>query len=130
MENKPTPGTTEYLKAEFSRLRHEGLTLSEVAEKTGYSSSYVCRLVDSGKGGRFFAKKKTDCIYPGLRSYINSNAVTTKQIAEILNYKWTKVTGQKIVRLLRGEEQFRMPQIRALMKHSGMSFEELFGGGE
>lgn len=128
MENKPKPGTTEYLKAEFSRLRHEGKSVVEIARETGYSPGYVSTVVVNGKGSWFHAKGEGDCIFPGLRDFINSTELTSRQLAEILGYKWNNVSCQKINRLLRGEEQFRMSQIRALMKHSGMSFEELFGG--
>lgn len=95
-----------------------GWTLEAIGKQYGISRQAVhCILHQKGR------KNAAKCIYTGLRKWLFANC-TCRELHDGAGLTCSMTTFYD---KLRGEKQFRVDEIRKITRHTGRSFEELFG---
>lgn len=104
-------------------MHQSGISHAEIAREFGISRQRVHQIVgnchDRGVPGRNITK----CAFPGLVNWMNSNGVTIKRLAEDLNIMHLGTLRSK----LWGKNIFTLPEIKAILAYTGLTFEEAFG---
>lgn len=99
-------------------MRLRGLTYQEIADKYGISRQRVYSIFNNGVIGR---NKSDDWVYKGLRGWMLENHITSEELGKIIN-----ITAPNVRSKLYGKADFRLKEIVAIIKKSGLSFEQLF----
>lgn len=100
-------------------MKLRGLTYQEIADKYGISKQRVYSILNNEITNRKF--NSDDWVYKGLRSWMLENHINSEELGKIIN-----VTGTHVRRKLYGKTDFRLKEIVAIIKKSGLTFEQLF----
>ena len=115
--------TKEQLTKAFE-LRVDGLTYDEIAEHMGVSRQAVHEALHRAMdNGRVYAK----CVYPGLRRWMIDHNISRRQLALALR---PGVKPGWLYYKLEGRFRLSMGDVKAILKYTGMTFEEAFGEEE
>lgn len=98
----------------------DGISHAEIAKEFGLSRQRVHQIVGNNTilPGRPIRK----CAFPGLVKWMFEHGISTKQLTVVLNINYYTL-GYK----LRGVHHFTMPEIKAILAYTGLTFEEAFG---
>ncbi len=99
----------------------DGISHAEIAKEFGLSRQRVHQIV--GNNAFLPGRPIRKCAFPGLAKWMFEHGISTKQLAEVLNCMNYYTLGYK----LRGIYQFTMPEIKAILAYTGLTFEEAFG---
>lgn len=105
-------------------MRMDGYTLQEVADYYGVTRQCVSQILH-----RVLSENKNavrcKCIYPGLANWMLAQGVTAYKMSNELA-QFNSVTS--FYNRLIGKTEFTLSEIKALLKYTNSTFEELFGG--
>lgn len=76
---------------------------------------------------RYVVLKKSNCIYKGLREWLNNNRISKTDLSRMIDPAANQNTIAMLNRHMTGHTEFRMHSIKEIIRVSGKSFEELFG---
>lgn len=108
-------------KVEMFRLRLEGNTLQEIADRFGITRERVRQILLSAESLRIRTPGLPDCIYPNLAKWLNENRYSCSGFA-----KKVGVCPSTIYKTLRGNDGLRKETIDKILKETGMSYEKAF----
>lgn len=112
------------------KMRLDGCTYQEKADKYRITRQCVQQTIANFTGKERIVKKSTldRCIYPNLRQWMYKNEITLVKLTGIIGKSLTNTerTSQKI----RGESDFKISEIKAILKESGKTFEYMFAEKE
>lgn len=113
---------------EMIKMRLDGCTYQEIADKYGVSRQCVYQAIVNftrRESSTRVRKSPFDrCIYPNLRQWMYENKITLVKLNRIIGKSLTNTerTSQK----MRGESDFKISEIKAILKESGKTFEYMF----
>lgn len=111
---------------EMIKMRLEGCTYQEIAYKYGVTRQCVQQYIANFTGKERTVRKSSldRCIYPNIRKWMLDNNISMTNVAKIcgLSTKRTCIIGMK----LRGERDFKISEIKSILKESGKTFEYMF----
>ena len=110
--------------AEIKRMRSEGMTIQKIADHYGCSRQNISEILCRAHGKRR-ATHKNKCIYPGISRWMHENGYSITKMCE--EFGMNKGTLGKY---MQGTRDIRIRTIREIMRITGLSFEEAFGGVE
>ena len=97
----------------------DGFSLTEIADSFGVSKQWISVLL----GGKSRKSKSFRCVFPELRKWIFEHRLSINRFndnAKVCNH--VNTLRRKIV----GEHEFTLPEIKAILAYTGMTFEEAF----
>lgn len=103
-----------------------GMSCKEIAAKYGVSLQAVYAACGGDFRKRFRPYRETECIWTGLRNWMNANEVSRRNLLRSMGLEYSNCNLERLNQCLRGEKDLRMSFIRKMMELSGMTFEELF----
>lgn len=106
--------------------RAKGMTYKEIAEKYGVSTQAVGIACSKSDPSYFRYITKKQCIYVGLREWMNDNKVSGMALVRMLGYNAEPQTYSRIFTYLRGKNSPRKCIIDKLLEITGLPYEELF----
>ena len=107
---------------DFLRMRQEGCTLQQIANKYGCTRQYVSiTLRKISQMPRTRARRK--CVYPGLDRWLHENSYSIASLGRAL-----ALHNITIYKYMNGEREIKIGAIRDILRLTGMTFEEAFGG--
>jgi hypothetical protein len=104
------------------------MTYKEIAEKFGVTNQYVAQTCSKSKRGKFKAYTEKECVYYGLRDWLNRNCLKRSDIARILKGvpfpggDWYTTINSR----MRGESEFKQGEIERFLDASGLTYEQMF----
>ncbi len=111
---------------EMIKMRLDGCTYQEIAEKYSITRQCVQQSIASFAGKERSARKSSldRCIYPNISKWMLDNNISMTSVGKIcgLSAKRTDTIGMK----LRGGRDFKISEIKAILKESGKTFEYMF----
>ena len=114
-------------KAELYREElRRGLSCKEIAQKYGISHQAVYAACGSVSTIRFRKYEKKDCIWKGLRYWLNENEVTKRNLLRQMGLEYGHCNLERLNQNLKGRNDLRLSFIRKMIEITGMEFEELF----
>lgn len=111
---------------EMIKMRIDGCTYQEIADKYGITRQCVQQSIANITGSeRTIRQSSLDkCIYPNIRKWMIDDNISMIKLSKICGLSETNVG---VIRMkLCGERQFRMSEIKSLLKESGKTFEYMF----
>lgn len=108
------------------KMRLDGYTYQEIADKYGISRQCVQQSIANFTGKERAVKKSSldKCIYPNLKKYMIGNNISMIKLSKICGLSEAS-TGAIREKLL-GKRDFKISEIKAILKESGQMFEYLF----
>ena len=109
-------------------LREQGFTYQQIADKLGVTKAYIGQLV-SGFNPRYFRMiTEEQCVYPGLREWMNDNKVGRSEMVRRMGKHTWPATVSTLSYVMRGDHEPTKTTIDSILKVTGLSYEECFGG--
>lgn len=108
-------------KVEMFRLRLEGNTLQEIADRFCITRERVRQILLSTESLRIRTPELPDCVYPNLAKWLNENRYSCSSFA-----KKVGVCPGTVYKTLRGNDGLRKETIDKILKETGMSYEQAF----
>ena len=116
----------------YAAMREEGLTYTEIARRCGVSHQCVAQAIGKHGGIKRFRKyTPEECIYDGLRNWMNENIITRRELERIISPghccggSWHSLCKN----WLSGRSKLNMGHIDRLIDASGLTYEQLFRSG-
>lgn len=117
-------------REQMQALRDQGMTYQAIADEMGCSRQYVYQMIGTGEGAQFRYITKEGCIYPGLRKWMNENLCgRTELLRRMGRFQWPR-SAARLGTYLRGECEPSKSTIDDILKATGLTYEECFGGVE
>ena len=104
-------------KREIVEQYQDGRTLRAIAADYGVSYQRIQQIVTEDPG----RKKYMECIYPGLRRWIEKNDYSAREVAEV-----TGLSQRRLYSWLSGATNPPVLAIKRILEVTGMNFEEAF----
>lgn len=118
---------TEEQKSEMYRMRLNGCTYKEIAEKFGCSSQYIHQIIPDTNRNIALSHQLADvCAYKGLSEYIEENNLTLLELTKTLRPTYKGYNGSHVKGWISGKRNFGISDIRKILELTGMTFEECF----
>lgn len=111
---------------EMVKMRLDGCTFQEIADEYGVSRQCVQQSIADFTGKKKTVKKSSldKCIYPNIREWMRDSGITMIRLSGICGLN---ESSQGVIRAkLLGQREFKISEIRAILKESGKSFEHMF----
>lgn len=113
---------------EVFRLSGEGLNYRQIAEVVGCSRRHVSSIL-RGTVIRNF-RPITNCIWPGLARWMNENECSKTELLRKMGGNPWDCTLKRLSSWMQGEYDPPKREIDKILKVTGMTYEECFGGAE
>lgn len=114
-------------KVEMYRMRLEGKSYQDIADRFGVSRQYVYRLI--GQQCKSEPYRNVNVRYTGLRKWMNESNYSVANLARESgctdNHSYVTITSY-----LQGSPRMDIDSIRKILRFTGMTFEEAFGEAE
>ena len=105
-------------KIEVFKMRLDGFTYQEIAEKFGVSKQYINQMLQSAIGER---RNKTldKIVYPNIANWLKNNECSISEFAIRVGIKRSTLDSK-----LYGRNKFNSDEIKRILDVTGMKFEE------
>ena len=110
-------------------LRECGLTYKEIGEVTGTSKQRVFQLIGKIDKAKFKPITEEQCIYDGLRDWMNKNRISRRELARMMWGAFMSSCYDRLKRWLKGTEM-TMYIINKILTATGLTYEQAFLGGK
>ena len=111
---------------EMIKMRLDGCTYKEIAEKFGVTRQRVQQIVAEFTGKERTKKSfnRTGFIYPNILEWMDEKGISLAELSRIIGIGGEN--SSRTSKKMRGETEFRMFEIKAILKESGKTFEYMF----
>lgn len=117
-------------KAEIYRQElRSGMTCKSIAQKYGISVQAVYAACGKVSKSRFRIYTPEDCIWPGLRNWLNENKVSRRDLLNRMGLEYGSTNLVCLNENLKGTKDIRLSFMRKMTRISGLTLDELFGEG-
>ena len=108
-------------RVEAYRMRLEGYSLQEVADRFGVSRQFLSQILPSSQRAFSKGRNANKCIYPAIKKYMEKNRYSYTRLAIICG-----MSQQTLYRGLTGKNEFMKKNIDMLLDTLQMTYEEAF----
>ena len=115
-------------KERMIELRKQGLTYEEIAAQVGISRQRVYQII-GGCHRRHRAYTEEDCVYAGLRNWLNEHDVGMAQFVRSMYGEYHPTIRQRVKRIMSGKD-CRKSFIDRVLMATGLTYEQAFGDKE
>ena len=111
---------------EMIKMRLDGCTYQEIAERYGVTRQCVQQSISSFMGKERSVRKSSldRCVYPNIKAWMLDNNISMIKLSKICGLAETHIGAVRTK--LCGERDFKISEIKAILKESGKTFEYLF----
>lgn len=117
--------TTDERKEWMLSLRECGLTYKEIGEVTGTSKQRVFQLIGKNDKARFKPITEEQCIYDGLRNWMNENRISRAELVRMMYGTLHSSCLDRLRGWLKGTEM-TMYSINKILAVTGLTYEQAF----
>lgn len=107
---------------EMFKMRLDGATYQEIADKYGVTKQYVHALLNTSPQSK--AKNLDYVVYKGLREWMQENHISILALHKIINPA-SSASGRTKDKLI-GKTSFKLRDIIRIVQESNLTFEQLF----
>jgi transcriptional regulator with XRE-family HTH domain len=108
---------------DFLHMRQEGCTLQQIANKYGCTRQYVSMTLRKINQTPSRTRARRKCVYSGLDRWLHENSCSITRLGKSIG-----VYNVTIAKYMNGEREIKIGAIRDILRLTGMTFEEAFGG--
>lgn len=108
------------------KMRLDGCTFQAIADEFGVTRQYVQQTIADATGKvRAVRKSPLDsCIYPNLKKWMIDNGISLIRLSIMCGS--CKTRSDVIKKKITGESDFKISEIKEILKESGETFEYMF----
>lgn len=111
----------------YESMRKQGMTYQQIADACGCSRQNVYIAIARRKECMARGITPERCVYPALREWMNRNRVSVAELLRrIYGHNALGYTRNRFDNVLRGRADLKKREIDALLRVTGMTYEELF----
>ena len=115
--------------SQMIRLREQGWSFQAIADNLGLSRQRVYQLIGKRNIAYFKPITPKQCVFDGLRDWLNQKSMS---IAELIRqvrgeHKYHPVVFSQYRAYLTGRHNMKMPTINAILRVTGLTYEQAFG---
>ena len=105
-------------------MRLDGYTIQAIADRFGTTKQNISLFLNGLASDRRRNIKKCKCIFSGLKKWMIENRVSATKLCEDI-----EIFGHypKLYNRMIGKYEFTMPEIKAILAYTGLTFDEAFG---
>lgn len=111
---------------EVRRLREEGVSATEVAQRLGISRSRVYQVFPGKKRKGFRTIRPEQNIYPMWRNWMNENSVSVMMLVQLMGLDLSSTTYKSLYGWMTGRCYPTKKNIDRLLETTGLTYEQLF----
>ena len=111
---------------EVRRLRQEGVSAADVAQRLGISVSRVYQIIPGKKLKRFLPIEPDQNIYPMWRNWMNENSVSIRMFIRLMGLDLSSTTYNNVYGWMRGRCYPSKKNIDRILETTGLTYEQLF----
>jgi len=104
-------------------MRLDGKSLAEIGRQFGITKERVWQLLNGCS--QYGVKSLKKCVFPGIATWLREHRMTIKQFRKDLTC--FSNSSNTIYSKLCGDKKFTLPEIKAILAYTGMTFDEAFG---
>ena len=112
-------------KEKMVELRKQGMTYQEIADIFGCSKSYVGSLLSKSKECQFRPLTSKDCIFVGIRNWLNENKVSRSEFCRRVYGHAHPANHQRYSAIFKGRDCTKKT-IDIILSITGPTYEEAF----
>lgn len=112
-------------KEKMVELRKQGMTYQEIADVIGCSKAYVGSQLSSKEDCKFRPLTPKDCIFVGIRNWLNENKVSRAEFCRMLYGYVHPATHQRYSAIFKGSDCTKKT-IDMILSITGLTYEEAF----
>lgn len=111
---------------EMIKMRLDGCAYQEIADRYGITKQYVQQSIANlvRKEGTVRKSPLDGCIYPNIRKWMLDNNIAMIELSKICGLSDTYTST--VITKLNGEREFKISEIKEILKESGKTFEYMF----
>lgn len=111
---------------EMIKMRLDGCSYQEIGNKYGITKQCVQQSIANftGKERTIRCSPLDKCIYPNIRKWMLDNNISMIKLSKICGLAETHIGAVRTK--LNGEREFKISEIKAILKESGKTFEYMF----
>lgn len=113
-------------KEQILSMKAMGYSNAEIVEAVGTSDTYVCRLCGKNKKRDFVPFTSEQCVYPIWREWFNENRIKRSELIRLMEEVGAYISHAHLLTWMRGTTFPNKKNIDALLKVTGLVYEELF----
>lgn len=114
--------------AKINEMREQGMTFQQIGDAMGFSRQYACNLVQAGRSNICKPLTPEQCVYPGLRKWMNDHEMNQSGLLRKMGHDSVPNSVYRLSRYLRGETYPSKPMIDDILRVTGLTYEQCFGG--
>lgn len=111
---------------EIRRLREEGVSATEVAQRLGISRSRVYQVFPGKRRKGFTSITPDQNIYPMWRNWMNENSVSVRLFVRMMGLDLSSTTYNNVYGWMTGRCYPSKKNIDRLLETTGLTYEQLF----
>ena len=108
-------------------LRDAGWTCQAIADLLGVSKQYISQILRADEIS--YVPIRGIC-YPGLRQWLSAHRYGMPKLLDALGYQYSGNASVYLHKRLQGKTEFRISEIREILKLTGLTFEDAFSREE
>lgn len=112
-------------KEKMVELRKQGMTYQEIADIFGCSKSYVGSLLSKSKECQFRTITPKDCVYVGIRNWMNENKISKSGLCRMVYGYVHPVSNNRLAAIYKGHGCTK-ETIDMILAATGLTYEEAF----
>ncbi len=111
---------------EMIKMRLDGCTYQEIGDKYGVTKQCVQQSIANFAGKERTVRQSSldRCIYPNIRAWMIDDNISMIKLSKICGLAETHIGAVRTK--LYGERDFKISEIKAILKESGKTFEYMF----
>lgn len=123
MTNNERNERKEWMKQLFD----SGFTYQEIGAVAGISRQRVHQIIGCTDRKRFRDLTKEQCVFDGLRRYLNENRISIKELTRKMYGDFSGNAYQNLKAALKSNKSYlTMPKINRILSVTGLTYEEVF----
>lgn len=104
-------------------MRLDGKSIEEIGRHFGCTKQNVYLILSRRINNVSCEKRLSKCVFPGIVNWINEKGTTLYKLNDSINCMCQNSFYNK----MHGKNAFTLPEIKAILAYTGLTFEEAFG---
>lgn len=106
---------------EMCEMAEKGMTYQEIGEHYGLTRERVRQIISGAYP--VSGRPIKNCVFPGLYCWMVNNWESMRRMSDSIG----KTNYQTFVQKMQGKTKFTLPEIKAILAYTGLTFDEAFG---
>ena len=123
---KRTKQERDAIIQQMNMMRDSGKTYQEIAAHFNLSKQRIYQMIGSNNPQFFRYVKPTNCVYKGIRKWMNDNKISIAELTRKLYENYSPVNFARVCNRLNGSTDISKKHIDKILSITGLTYEVAF----